>query len=93
MKTIQGKVQGFLEEHPNVYIERSGIENGSIWATEKEIMTTANLLECDIIVYTLRGDTKKWLTYPGSFSLLKTSDKCMYLDNENEDHYNVVTAV
>ena len=68
LSTIQEKVKGYLDNHPQVYISQSGIGNEGIWATDKEIMTTANLLDCDILVYTSRGNaTMKWLTYPASF--------------------------
>ena len=94
ISTIHAKVKGYLDEHPHIYISESGIENEGIWAIDKEIMTTSNLLECDIIVYTLHGNaTKKWLTYPANFSLLKPSDKDIYLDNVGETHYDVVLAV
>ena len=94
MSKIQEKVKGYLNNHPQTYISQSGIEKDGIWATDSEIMTTANMLDCDIMVYTQRGHaTKKWLPYPASFSLLKTSDKNIYLDNVGGNHYDVVTAV
>ena len=93
MSKIQATVTGYLDEHPDIYISHSGISNDCIWATDKEIMTTANLLECDIVVYTLRGNTKQWLTYPASFSILKTIDRKVYLENVGETHYDVVTHI
>ena len=94
VSTIQEKLTGYLDKHPDIYIAQSSIEHRGIWATDKEIMTTANLLDCDVIIYTRRGgDTRKWLPYPASFSLLKTSENDIYLDNVADTHYDVVKAV
>ena len=67
----------------------------SIWATDVEIVATANLLGHDIVSYTKRGDSKVWLTYPAKFSLDldKLSKVALYIDHVDESHYVVVKTV
>ena len=94
MSAISENIKGYLDKHPDIYISQSGIENGGIWATDAEILTTAHLLKCDIVVYTLRGNANsEWLTHPASLRLLNASDNKIYLENVNGNHYDVVTHV
>ena len=94
MSEISENIKGYLDKHPDIYISQSGIENGGIWATDAEILTTAHLLKCDIVVYTLRGNANsEWLTHPASLRLLNASDNKIYLENVNGNHYDVVTHV
>ena len=62
------------------------------WATDSEIMTTANLLGCNIFIYSMNGDHMAWTNHPASFSLQNTTNFALYIENVN-NHYNVVMSV
>ena len=62
-------LQDYLNQNVNEYVNTSGISRDGVWATNAEIMATANLLSCDIVIHTKVGDSMEWLTYPASFNL------------------------
>ena len=86
------KLQDYLSQNVNEYVNTSGISREGVWATDAEIMATANLLGCDIVIHTKVGDSVDWLTYPASFNLQSTTEQALYLENKH-DHFNVVISV
>ena len=60
-----------------------------MWATDAEVMATASLLGCDIVVNTKVGETMQWLPYSGGFSLWQFTEQALYQQNVS-DHFNVV---
>ena len=92
MSTIQPKLKEYIDRNPSEYITDSNMIEGGIWATDAEIMATANLLRCDIFVYSKNGAEMDWMNHPASFSLQNTTDFALYIENVN-NHYNVVIAV
>ena len=90
--TISDKLQNYLNQSVNNYVNLSSMARNGVWATDAEIMATASLLEHDIVVYTKSGDSLQWLTFPSSFTLTNTSMTALYLENLSE-HFNVVINV
>lgn len=86
------ELHDYLDQHVNDYVNTSGISRDGVWATDAEIMATANLLSCDIIIHTELGDSMDWLTYPASFSMQSTTEHALYLENKH-DHFDVVISV
>lgn len=86
------KLQQYLNQNVNEYINTSGISHYGVWATNAEILATANLLGCDIAIHTAVGDSMDWLTYPASFNLQSTTEHAVYLENKH-DHFDVVISV
>ena len=76
----------------NKYVNTYGISRDGVWATDAEIMATANLLSCDIVIHTKVGDSLNWLTYPASFNLQSTTEHALYLENKH-DNFDVVIGV
>ncbi|KAM4026801.1 CD226 antigen [Anomaloglossus baeobatrachus] len=75
MKTdLSKKLQGYFNEDMNEYVNISGISCDGVWTTDAEIMATANLLSCDIVIHTKVGDTMDWLTYPANYNLKSTTE-------------------
>ena len=50
--TISDKLQKYLNQSVNNYVNLSSMARNGVWATDAEIMATASLLEHDIVVYT-----------------------------------------
>ena len=70
MKTALTKeLQDHLDQDVNEYINNSGISGAGVWTTNAEIMATANLLSCDIIIHTKFDASMDRLTYPASLNL------------------------
>ena len=92
MSKIQPMLKEYLDRNPHEYVEESDMTKGGIWATDAEIMATANLLGCDILVYSMKGGSMDWLNHPASFSLQNITDLALYIENEN-NHYDVVINV
>ena len=90
--TISDKLQKYLNQSVNNYVNLSSMARNGVWATDAEIMATASLLEHDIVVYTKSGDSLQWLTFPSSFTLTNTSMTALYIENLSE-HFNVVINV
>ena len=85
-----------LQEYHNVPITEDYLRNMkkvSTWATHVEILACANLLEHDIITFKQSGSKKKWLTHSAQFSIKKLSDYALYLDNVQDNHYEVVISI
>ena len=55
--TISDKLQKYLNQSVNNYVNLSSMARNGVWATDAEIMATASLLEHDIVVYTKSGDS------------------------------------
>ena len=89
---ITKQLQDYLNQNVEEYIHISGISRDGVWATDAEILATANLLRLDIVVYTKVGDSMDWLTYPASFDLQSTTEHGLYLQNQN-GHFDVVISV
>ena len=47
----------------SAYIERTGMENQRVWATEVEIFAAATMLQTEIFVYASAGPGHKWLKF------------------------------
>ena len=93
MKTkLTKKLQDYLNQNVNEYLNTSDISRDGVWATDAEIMATANLLSCDIVIHTKVGHSMDWLTYPASFNLQSTTEHALYLENKH-DHFDVVISV
>ena len=83
--------------HPrNVTIRRrilgDSMDRDGVWATDAEIISTANLLGCDINVYCKMDDKLNWQRFPTQFTLSQSADACLYLDNSSGDHYDVILS-
>lgn len=89
---IAVKLQNYLQQNVSDYIAQSQVSRQGVWATDAEIMATASLIGCDVIVYSKFGNSMEWLTYPASFSLGTKTEYALYLQN-NSDHFNVVLTV
>ena len=53
--------QDYLNQNVNEYVNTSGISHDGVWATDGEIMATANLLSCDILIHTKVVDSMDWM--------------------------------
>lgn len=89
---ITKQLKDYLNQDVEEYINISGISRDGVWATDAEILATANLLGWDIVVYTKVGDSMDWLIYPASFDLQSTTEFGLYLQNQN-GHFDVVISV
>jgi len=69
------------------------VDRDSVWATDAEIISTANLLGCDINVYCKVGEKLNWQRFPGQFTLSQSTDAGLYLDNSSGNHYDVILSV
>ncbi|KAL8610943.1 hypothetical protein ACOMHN_042560 [Nucella lapillus] len=89
---IAEKIKAYSGQETAEYISASRMEDMGTWATDIEVVATANLLGCDIIVHSKYGEEMRWLRYPASFSLRQKTDTAIYLENRS-DHFNVVLSV
>ena len=92
MLEIGTKLKEYLDCSPHEYLKQTDMNKDRTWATDAEIMATANLLGCDIFIYSMNGDHMAWMNHPASFSLQKTTNSALYIENVN-NHYNVVISV
>jgi len=76
-----------------LYPNSSSVDRDGVWATDAEIISTANLLACDINVYCKMGEKLNWQRFPSQFTLSQSTDACLYLDNSSGDHYDVTLNV
>jgi len=53
---IGSKLEGYLNKNVTDYLIISCMDRDSVWATDEEIISTANLLGCDINVYCKVGE-------------------------------------
>ena len=74
------------------YVAMTGMSLDSVWATDAEIMATASLIGCNILVHSNFGSSTQWLTYPASFSLNRLTDNAIHIENVSA-HFNVVINV
>ena len=93
-----GRIRKQLQEYHNdgVLITKEYLQNmekETTWATQVEIIATANLLGHDIATYKQSGAKKKWLTHPAKFSIKQLSERALYLDNVKDSHYEVVLSI
>ncbi|CAI6346321.1 unnamed protein product [Macrosiphum euphorbiae] len=75
------------------YLEKN-IENDGVWGTDVEIFAAAFLIQTSIYVYSTV--TNKWQIFNKYMDLKKkvmTNEKCIYLRNINNVHYDVVMDV
>lgn len=89
---LSEQLRGYLNQDVIGYVENSRIGNDGVWATDAEVMATANLLGCDIVIHTKVNDSIDWLTYPASFDLQSTTEYALYLENKHE-HFDVVISL
>lgn len=91
-KSVDQKLRSYACEEMGEYLSRSRMEDDGTWATDVEILATANLLAYDIYIYTKVGTDMRWMRYPATFSLKEASEVCFYIENRS-DHFNVVLSV
>jgi len=53
------------------------MDRDSVWATDAEIISTANLLGCDINVCCKVGEKLNWQRFPAQFTLSQSTDAGM----------------
>jgi len=90
---IGPKLEDYLDKTFTDYLNSSSMDRDGVWATDAEIISTANLLGCDINVYCKVGEKLKWQRFPSQFTLSHPTDACLYIDNSSGDHYNVILSV
>ena len=83
----------FIDYNPSNYLNESALIEDGTWATEAEIVATANLLGHDIYTYSKYGDCMKWMNHPASLSLQNSTEYALYIDHVNSNHYDVVISV
>ena len=90
------KIKSFLQANHTAksYIKNSNMTKSGIWASEVEIFATAHLLKTDIYIYGKSGKTFSWLKFSAAFidSTVVSSDKAIYLNHTNGNHYDVVKS-
>ena len=89
---IATKLQLYLNDNINDYLDISKISQDRTWASDAEVMASASLIGCDIVIYSKVGQSMKWLTHPASFTLQILADTTLYLENISH-HFNVVINV
>ncbi|XP_071476043.1 uncharacterized protein [Diadema antillarum] len=75
------------------YIAKERVFNNGTWATELEIMALSNLLDTDVLIY--EENCSKWNLFGASklqFGIV-TSQRGIYLQHTNGNHYDVVESV
>ena len=83
----------FTDCNPSDYLNQSGMTENGTWATEAEIVATANLLGYDIYTYSKFGHYMEWMNHPASFSLQNITEYALYINHVNGIHYDVVISV
>ena len=79
--SLSETLRKYLSQTVSNYVSESAIDSSGVWATEAEILATANLIQHDIVVYAKSGDSMEWLTYPASFTLTRNTETALYLEN------------
>ena len=92
MLEIGTKLKEYLDCSPHEYLKQTDMNKDRTWATDAEIMATANLLVYDIFIYSMNGDHMAWMNHPSSFSLQNTTNFALYIENVS-NHYDVVMSV
>jgi hypothetical protein len=92
MRSISSSLESYLSQNMENYLDDSGMENNSVWATEAETFATASLLETDIVIYAQHGNKHSWLPYTASLTLSVKTIYALFLVNMNNDHFNVVIS-
>ena len=64
-----------------------------IWATDVEILGTANLIGIDIAEWSFTGQKLTWLKYPASTKLDQLTYLTILLENKNNNHFNAVLSL
>jgi len=90
---IASELEDYLKKNATDYLNSSCIDRDRVWATGAAIISTANLLGCDINVYCKVGENLNFQIFPAQFTLSQSTDACVYLDNSLGDHYNVILSV
>ena len=90
---IGPKLEDYLDKTVTDYLNISSMDRDGVWATDADIISTANLLGCDINVYCKVGEKLKWQRFPSQFTLSHPTDACLYIDNSSGDHYNAILSV
>ena len=86
-------LEEYLNQSLDSYIKNCGMNFDGTWATEAEIFATANIIGIDVEIFCKNGNQTEWLRYPASFQINKTSSFALYLESENQNHFNVVLDV
>ena len=87
------RLNGYLNSKCHEYIRSNKMNENGTWATDAEILSTANLLELDISVWSYSGEQLGWLRYPFSFTLETYTQFTLLLVNEHNLHFDAVIAV
>jgi len=90
---IGSKLEGYLNKNVMDYLNSSSVDRDGVWAMDAAIISTANLLGCDINAYCKMGEKLNWQRFPSQFTLNQSTDACLYLDNSSGDHYDVILNV
>ena len=79
------KIRSFLEKHDTV---ESYVKNSN------KLFATAHLLKTDIYIYGKSGKIFSWLKFTADFidPTIVSSDKAIYLNHTNGNHYDVVKS-
>lgn len=91
-------LRNYINKEVKTYLATTGMERTGTWATDAEVISTANLFGHDIVIYCANGldnngiTAMSWLRYPASFSLQFTTDRALYLDNSTRNHFDVVLS-
>ena len=89
---INKQMNEYLNDNTQDYINKSGMLDNGVWATDAEILATASLIETDIIVYGTYGLKVRWMIFPCSLTLTRLSSYALFLDNSNSNHFDVVIS-
>lgn len=89
---IKNAMTDYLNKNISQYLLESGMVNDKTWATDAEIIGCASLLGLDIKVFAKHGETYEWVTFPASLNLSATTIECVFLDNSNGNHFDVVLS-
>lgn len=89
---IKVQMERHLGQDLSAYVATQGICNDGVWATDIEILSAASLLGVDILVYALYGNTLKWMAFPASLEVLNWSERAIFLDNSQGNHFDVVIS-
>ena len=78
----------------SAYLERTGMENQRVWATEIEIFATATMLQTAIFVYASAGPDHKWLKFLPKGELFNNdhTSEALYITNVGQ-HYQKVKCM
>ncbi|XP_050066084.1 uncharacterized protein LOC126555170 [Aphis gossypii] len=82
------------EEQLQSYLKKNKIENEGVWGTDTEIFAAAIYFKTSVYVYCTQTHT--WQLFSKEINLknaLKRGEKCLYLVNQNNTHYEVVIDV